>query len=125
MFDNPNYTELYNASGEYGDVLYSRTLYLNAGQEIQIAIAWLVEAYCDDDYFALSDAEVYVTDYDLILYFGSGPIIESGSSCIYSNVEMLRSTVTVSGTYTIVVVQAGDLDQNVEDDHIVLTYNYH
>ena len=40
-----------------------------------------------------------------------------------SNVEMLRYTATVSGTYTIIVEQCYDMPLNYEGDYIVVTYN--
>ena len=85
------------------------------GDEIQIALSWLVT----------SDREnkiVYVTDYDLKLFGPSGNLIVA-SAVSNSNTEIIRFTMYEEGIYRIVIYQYSAMDPYIEKDWMALTYN--
>lgn len=116
MIDNNVFTVEYNTTHASGNDIISTSLYLTAGTEIQIGLAWLVTS--DPDANA-----VYVTDYDLRIFDSEGNRVDT-SLLVRSNIEMLRITIPESDTYKIVVYQWGTMNSNVDGDWIALTYNY-
>ena len=108
MIDNNVFTVEYNTTHD----IISTSLYLTAGTEIQIDLAWLVTS--DPDANA-----VYVTDYDLRIFDSEGKRVDT-SLFAKSNIEMLRITIPESGTYKIVVYQWGTMNSNVDGDWIAL-----
>ena len=94
----------------------SKSVYLSAGTEVQIGLGWLVTVDLDEE-------EVYVTDYDLRIYDSSGNLVKS-TYLTNTNIEVLRTTITSSGTYTIVAYQYGTMDDNVSRDWMSLTVSY-
>lgn len=115
MIDNDVVTYAYNTSGIAQTTVISRNVYLTAGAELQVGLAWLAIA-------DLNPTTVYVTNYDLYVYGPNGGNITS--TLTSSNVEMLRIPITTTGTYRIVVYQAEDINVDVSGDYISLAYNY-
>lgn len=116
MIDNDIFTVKFNTTHTSGSDIISTSLYLTAGTEIQIGLAWLVTSDTEAD-------AVYVTDYDLRIFDSEGNRVDT-SLLANSNIEMLRITIPESDTYKIVVYQWGTMNSNVNGDWIALTYNY-
>ena len=53
----------------------------------------------------------------------TGDLVVKSSIEAFSNVEMLRYTVTVSDTYRIVVYQSSDMPSAIQSENIFLAYN--
>lgn len=96
--------------------IVSEPIYLPAGTELQISLAWLVT---HDGY----EFEVYVTDYDLRVLDLYGEWVDA-SFLIDSNTEMVRITAPHSGTYRIVIHQADTMSPAIDEEWISLTYTY-
>ena len=104
-----------NTNTEAQTEIASREIYLLPGDEIQIALSWLVTS----DY---ENEMVYVTDYDLKLFGPSGNLIVA-SAVSNSNTEMIRFTMYEEGIYRIVIYQYSAMDPYIEKDWMALTYN--
>ena len=114
---------VYNESGETYAELASIDIYLNAGDEIQAAISWLIDIHgLENGYVNDESTNLYINDYDLLIYNSRG-VTEADSDLLDSNVEMFRFVAPTSGTYTIVIEQWSDLLEANENELIVLCYN--
>lgn len=114
---------VYNESGESHAELASIDVYLNAGDEIQAAISWLIDVTgLENGYVNDASTNLFINDYDLLIYNSRG-VTEADSDLLDSNVEMFRFVAPTSGTYTIVIEQWSDLLDANENELIVLCYN--
>ena len=97
-----------------GATIFSEYISLDSGEEIQIALAWMIST-------TSSHQTLYITDYDIHLYHPNGSIC-AVSNFTYSNSELIRYTTTTAGTYRIVLYLYGTVNQNIIGDWIALTY---
>ncbi len=118
LLNSNNYVDYANSNSTAGVEIMSQNVYLNAGDDIYIALSWLVSA----DSTPTSGSDIYLTDYDLRLYYPSGSL--AATSLLNSNTEFIRTTVAVSGTYRIVVYQYGNMNSNINSDFLSLVYFY-
>ncbi len=115
LFDSiESYSEVYkyNKNKTSNTTIITEQVHLTAGTEIQVGLSWLVTA-------DTSNQEIYNTDYDLRLITPSGATVLSSLS---SNVELIRYSVPDTGTYTIIVLQKGEMDETISGDRINLSY---
>jgi hypothetical protein len=80
-----------NSSDQIGSVIYSKSVYLLAGQTIRVSSVQLVNS----DQSTTSK----VTNYDLLLQYGASTVASSEST--YNNIEFIEFTASVSGYYYI------------------------
>ncbi len=113
-----------NTSGLAGTNAITKTVYLSAGQTLYASIAWDATAVNSATTSgSISISGVYLTNYDLRILDPYNNVVTT-SSLSPSNVEKINMTITVSGTYTIVVYQNSPLSSYINQDHIVLSYSY-
>ena len=96
----------YNDENVPGQDVYTKLVYLNAGQRIRIAAIWLVNS----DKSASTNK---VTDYDLFLY--DGAVMKKSARSGYNNVEFVDYTANSSGQYTIKVTLAASRKTSTAD----------
>ena len=116
MLNSSVYQNKANTNATAKTKVISKNVYLSAGTEVQIGLGWLVTVDLDEE-------EVYVTDYDLRIYDSSGNLVKS-TYLTNTNIEMIRTSITSSGTYTIVAYQYGTMNDNVNIDWMSLTISY-
>lgn len=119
---NLNCIGAYNTNFSSGVEIQSHSIYLTAGDNIQVALAWLIDikssAY---ESGVITDNYIYVTDYDLYLYDSNNNPV-AYSRLRKGNVELIRWATTLSGVYRIVAYQAGYKHLNNSGDPISFTY---
>lgn len=110
----------------YDTPIIIKEVELNAGDEIQIAVAWTVtgvevENYTDNP---ISAAVPVLTNYELALTGINGsPLAVSCSFLEDSNVELIRYTAGSTGTYEIVVFLGSVMSEDVYIDEVTMVYN--
>ena len=97
--------------------VYSMALELNRGTDLQVAIAWLANTTSPSS----NGVTVSCLNYDLIIKGPDGNIIAS-SILNNSNVELIRYTAEVRGTYTIQVYSLFSTSDMIDDVCIALSY---
>jgi hypothetical protein len=126
---NSDYVSLTNSNSSAGVNVISKEITLNAETEIQIGLLWLMatgdpiivnDTNKNEQYPAV--IQLYLTDYNLYLYDSSYNIVAS-STLVNSNTELIRATISTSGTYTIVVYQNGVKHSGNPSDTLSLVYN--
>ena len=122
LYASSNCNSTYNTNSSSGTEIRSYSVSLSAGDDIQIALAWLIDvkssAYTSG---TITANHIYVTDYDIYLYDPYGNVVDT-SQLEKGNVELIRWTVTSSGTYRIGIYQASAKNSNNSGDPISLTY---
>ena len=119
-----------NTVSSTSNTVFSQNLYLNAGRELQIALAWLVETSAPEpatnsngDTVSIV-SEITLADYDIYLVNTSGGSVDVASSALsFSNVELIRFSSELSGFYRIEVYQIGDSTLAGHTDELTLSYN--
>ena len=100
--------------------LVSYSVYLNQGDNIQIGLSWLIatEPIVNNNSVIPSGvSDIYVTDYDLLLYDNSLQLV-SPVSPSYGNDEIIRFTANSSGYYTIMIRQISTQSYSYYGDYI-------
>ena len=106
------YQYLINRNGESGTILKNITVNLTAGTKYKASACWL--AYSDG-----TVASKKFTDYDIYVIGPDGAIVGYAAS-INSNVELVSFTAETTGTYTIKLMQFGEL--KTTKDRIILCH---
>ena len=106
------YQYLINRNGESGTILKNITVNLTAGTKYKASACWL--AYSDG-----TVASKKFTDYDIFVIGPDGAIVADATS-INSNVELVSFTAETTGTYTIKLMQFGEL--KTTKDRIILCH---
>jgi hypothetical protein len=113
----------FNEGSSLGYEVIGQDIDLEAGTELQVAVAWLVEVSGTASQYSISNVtDVYLTDYDLIIYDSYGNVLAE-SDLIDSNIEMIRIDIAFSGTYRIAVEQWSTKDPDSHGEYVALTYN--
>ncbi|MBQ8288584.1 MAG: S8/S53 family peptidase [Clostridia bacterium] len=125
MIDNSdNFIEHMNSETTSTIGIVSEPIYLVAGTEIQISLAWLArtDGYVDKS-GNIHYSETDVTDFDLYLTTSQGGDVIAWSSLLDSNVEMIRYTVETTGTYWIEVDLNDSIDDTDKYELLYITYS--
>ena len=117
LYSSDNWVPFSNNNSTAGVEILSQDIYLNAGEDINIALSWLVPV----DSTPTSSSDIYMTDYDLYLYNPSG--YKVALSALNRNTEFIRTTAAISGTYRIVVYQYSS-KTSVNGDYLALAFDY-
>ncbi|MBO5023127.1 MAG: S8 family serine peptidase [Clostridia bacterium] len=123
LYASNNYISINNTNSQSGVEIISENVYMNAGDEIQIGLMWLIANgnFTDDGNYDKWVSGAYLTNYNLRLYDPYGNLIAS-SNLIPSNVELIRKTVSTTGTYRIVAYQNSNKNAYNPNDPISLSY---
>ena len=100
-----------------GTYVCTDTMYLQAGETLEMALAW--DVYKNSD---AGNVPFYLTNYELFLYDPSGQT--AAVSNLSSNVELIRFTAQTGGYYTYKVFQFSTMSPyNYTGDILYLTYH--
>lgn len=111
---NCHYSTTNSSQGDMSFVFEYEEFFLQ-GEEIRISACWLAKS-------SGTVASLSMTDYDLCIFRPEGGQIDCTLSA-YNNVEMLNLTIPATGTYTIRVIQSGELSHNSPTD-ICVAWTY-
>ena len=111
----------------YG-ITNTQEIYLQSGTDVQIASAWFAKTSTTMDHSIPVVSEILVTDYNIYLVnttLGNTTdyVTVASSTLSNSNIEMIRYHAELSGTYRIIVYQAGNMHENNTSDWVYLNYN--
>lgn len=101
-----------------GNRITALALTLNEGETFRIGFAWYMYRP------APTGSSGYITDYNIRVYNSSGSLVAQSSIAYFSTVEMLRYEVSATGSYTVVVYQASNMDANIPGEKIAMSYNH-
>ncbi len=122
--NSENFVEHMNSETESSIGIVSEPIYLVAGTEIQIGLAWLArtDGYIDE-YGRIHYSETDVTDFDLYLVTSSGDTIIESSTLTDSNIEMIRFTIVTTGTYRIEVDLCETIPESEKYELLFVAYS--
>ncbi len=128
MLESDEPIEIYNTNRIGDATIYSTTVYLEEGKQIQIGLSWLgsVNAYeiYDNDSGSLIDFTVIdrnSSNYELRIYRSSGLCVD-WSELANSNVEFINCGISESGYYRIEVYLKRTMSQYSESEYLYLAY---
>ncbi len=103
--------------------VYTKTLNLNAGDNLQVAFAWSPFVCGSETNGTFTTSSVSITNFNLYLYDASNTLVASSTLGLQNNVELMRYVVDTSGTYKIVVRLNGSFATGNDGDWISLHCN--